>query len=136
MNLNKAWGILKENGFKETTKRNQILEIFEGDERYLTARDILDVMQKDYPSMSYDTVYRNLATFVSLDILEATELSGEKHFRMHCESDHHHHHFICMDCGKIKEIPLCPMDLLGTALPAYEIDNHKFEIYGKCPECK
>lgn len=136
MNLEKAWGILKEQGYKETTKRNQILEIFDGDERYLTARDILDVMQKDYPSMSYDTVYRNLATFVSLDILEETELSGERHFRMHCESDHHHHHFICMDCGKIKEIPLCPMDLLGSALPAYEIDNHKFEIYGRCPDCK
>lgn len=136
MNLQKAWDILKNNGYKETSKRNQILELFVSDERYLTARDLLDVMQKDYPSMSYDTVYRNLATFVSLGILEETELSGERHFRMHCESDSHHHHFICMDCGKIKEIPLCPMDMLGAALPAYEIDNHKFEIYGKCPECK
>lgn len=136
MNLVKAWDILKENGYKETSKRNQILELFVNDDRYLTARDLLDVMQKDYPSMSYDTVYRNLATFVSLGILEETELSGERHFRMHCESDSHHHHFICMDCGKIKEIQVCPMDMLGAALPAYEIDNHKFEIYGKCPECK
>ncbi|WP_282019897.1 Fur family transcriptional regulator [Planomicrobium okeanokoites] len=136
MNLVKAWDILKENGYKETSKRNQILELFVNDDRYLTARDLLDVMQKEYPSMSYDTVYRNLATFVSLGILEETELSGERHFRMHCESDSHHHHFICMDCGKIKEIPVCPMDMLGAALPAYEIDNHKFEIYGKCPACK
>ena len=136
MNLVKAWDILKKNGYKETSKRNQILELFVNDDRYLTARDLLDVMQKDYPSMSYDTVYRNLATFVSLGILEETELSGERHFRMHCESDSHHHHFICMDCGKIKEIQLCPMDMLGAALPAYEIDNHKFEIYGKCPDCK
>lgn len=136
MNLTTAWKILKDKGFKETSKRNQILELFANDERYLTARDLLDVMQKDYPRMSYDTVYRNLATFVSLGILEETELSGERHFRMQCESDHHHHHFICMDCGKIKEIPICPMDMLGAALPAYEIANHKFEIYGKCPECK
>jgi Fur family transcriptional regulator, zinc uptake regulator len=136
MNLTKAWIILKENGFKETSKRNEILELFSKDDRYLTARDLLDVMQKDYPSMSYDTVYRNLATFVSLGILEETELSGERHFRMHCESDRHHHHFICRDCGKIKEIHVCPMDMLGAELPAYEIDNHKFEIYGKCPECK
>ena len=136
MNLPKAWEILKENGYKETSKRQQILELFSQDDRYLTARDLLDVMQKDYPSMSYDTVYRNLATFVSLGILEETELSGERHFRMQCESDHHHHHFICMDCGKIKEIPVCPMDMLGAALPSYEIDNHKFEIYGKCPQCK
>ena len=90
MNITKAWDILKENGYKETAKRSQILELFAEDERYLTARDLLDVMQKDYPSMSFDTVYRNLATFVSLGILEETELSGERHFRMQCESDHHH----------------------------------------------
>jgi Fur family zinc uptake transcriptional regulator len=136
MNITKAWDILKENGYKETSKRTQILSLFAKDDRYLTARDLLDVMQKDYPSMSFDTVYRNLATFVSLGILEETELSGERHFRMQCESDHHHHHFICMDCGKIKEIPVCPMDMIGAALPAYEIANHKFEIYGTCPDCQ
>lgn len=136
MNLTKAWEILKDSGFKKTDKREQILEMFEATDKYLTARDLLVVMKKDYPGMSYDTIYRNLATFVDLGILEETELSGERHFRMQCETEHHHHHFICMECGKIKEIHLCPMDMLQEKLPEYEIENHKFEIYGKCPECK
>ena len=135
MNLTKAWEILKKSGFKKTDKREQILEMFEATEKYLTARDLLVVMKKDYPGMSYDTIYRNLATFVKLGILEETELSGERHFRMQCETEHHHHHFICMECGKIKEIHLCQMDMLQEQLPEYEIDDHKFEIYGKCPEC-
>lgn len=136
MNLTKAWTILKDNGFKETKKRDEILQLFAREDRYLTARDLLDVLQKEYPGMSYDTVYRNLATFVSLGILEETELDGERHFRMHCENKEHHHHFICRDCGRAKEILLCPMDLLSEALPAYQVDSHKFEIYGICPECQ
>ncbi|MER2049289.1 MAG: transcriptional repressor, partial [Solibacillus sp.] len=64
-----------------------------------------------------------------------TELNGERNFRMHCESDHHHHHFICRDCGNVKELSVCPMEMLGEKLPGYAVEAHKFEIYGKCPDC-
>ncbi|MED3661559.1 Fur family transcriptional regulator [Ureibacillus sp. FSL K6-8385] len=135
MNREKAWEILKAHGYKKTDKRELILSMFEATDKYLTARDLLEVLKKDYPGMSYDTIYRNLATFVELGILEETELNGEKRFRMHCEVDHHHHHFICMKCGMVKEVSLCPMEMLESMLPGYAIESHKFEIYGKCPEC-
>lgn len=136
MNVTRAWEILKENGYKKTDKRELILNMFAETTKYLTARDLLTVLKPQFPGMSFDTIYRNLATFVELDILEETELNGERNFRMHCESDHHHHHFICMDCGNVKELSLCPMDLLEEKLPGYEIEGHKFEIYGKCPGCQ
>ena len=136
MNVTRAWEILKENGYKKTDKRELILNMFAETSKYLTARDLLTVLKPQFPGMSFDTIYRNLATFVELDILEETELNGERNFRMHCESDHHHHHFICMDCGNVKELSLCPMDLLEEKLPGYQIEAHKFEIYGKCPNCR
>ncbi|MER2106486.1 MAG: Fur family transcriptional regulator [Solibacillus sp.] len=136
MNETRAWEILKENGYKKTDKRERILTMFASTDKYLTARDLLTVFKKDYPGMSFDTIYRNLSTFVELDILEETELNGERNFRMHCESDHHHHHFICRDCGKVKELSICPMAMLGEKLPGYAVEAHKFEIYGKCPNCQ
>lgn len=136
MNITRAWEILKDNGYKKTDKRELILTMFSETTKYLTARDLLAVLKPQFPGMSFDTIYRNLATFVELGILEETELNGERNFRMHCESDHHHHHFICRDCGDVKELSLCPMDLLGENLPGYSIEAHKFEIYGKCPSCQ
>ena len=84
--------------------------------------------EAENPGMSYDTIYRNLTTFMELGILEETELTGERHFRMQCEPGVHHHHFICTACGKTKKIPDCPMELIAVNLPGYQIENHKFEI--------
>ncbi|PLR93846.1 Fur family transcriptional regulator [Bacillus sp. T33-2] len=135
MNVNEAMNLLKARGFKHTGKREDMLKLFADSDKYLTARDVLEELKDDYPGLSFDTIYRNLSLFADLEILEKTELSGEKHFRFTCSHDLHHHHFICLDCGKTKEIETCPMGGLEEKLNGYDISGHKFEIYGRCPDC-
>ncbi|WP_017753900.1 Fur family transcriptional regulator [Calidifontibacillus oryziterrae] len=135
MNVNQAIEILKDNGYKYTDKRENMLQLFSDTNRYLSAKDVLDYLKANYPGLSFDTIYRNLYLFSKLNILETTEINGEKHFRLTCDPNHHHHHFICTDCGKTKQIHTCPMGNLIQEMDDFEITGHKFEIYGKCPDC-
>ncbi|MEE6450376.1 MULTISPECIES: Fur family transcriptional regulator [Bacillaceae] len=135
MKLADASKLLKERGFKNTPKRYDMLEYIFRQNKYVTARDIQQALKDKYKGLSFDTIYRNLSTFIEVDVVEVTELDGEKRFRSKCSSSEHHHHFICLDCGNTKSIYRCPMDNLSVDLPGYTVQSHKFEIYGLCPEC-
>lgn len=135
MNVKEAMNILKKKGYKTTGRRKDILAYFEKEDGYRTAKDLLQFMENKYEGISLDTIYRNLNLYHEMKILESTELNGERHFRMKCAT-HHHHHFICKECGKTKEIDFCPMDVVEHKLPEYWIQDHKFEIYGLCPICQ
>lgn len=136
MNVHDALQIMKDKGYKVTGKREQMLDILADGNKYVTAKEVLEAMKTDYPGLSFDTIYRNLSLFTSLGILESTELSGEKHFRITCSQHDHHHHFICLSCGLTKSIEACPMEIVTEDLKGFDVADHKFEIYGTCPMCK
>ena len=108
--LEKALTKVKENGFKYTKKRETLLDYLIKSNRYVSAREVYNHMNGQFPGLSYDTVYRNLREFCEIGLIEDTELQGEMKFRFSCsENFEHHHHFICTVCGETKEIHMCPM---------------------------
>ncbi|OLO26957.1 transcriptional repressor [Alkalihalophilus pseudofirmus] len=135
MNVSQAMERLKEKGYKYTKKREEMVRLFFDEKRYLSAKDVLEKMSGDYPGLSFDTIYRNLGVFAQLEILEVTELDGEKKFRFSCSTSQHHHHLICLECGKTKALHSCPMEDLNIHFKDFEVIGHKFELYGYCKSC-
>ncbi|WCN37584.1 Fur family transcriptional regulator [Aneurinibacillus uraniidurans] len=136
MTVEQALQLLKEKGYKYTGKREEMVRIFAQEKRYMSAREMLSRMQKEYPALSFDTVYRNLTLFADLNIVEVTELGGERKYRFRCSMDEHHHHLICLSCGKTRHIRSCPLDGMFGEPDGFRITDHKFEIYGYCSDCE
>lgn len=146
--VEKGLRILKEEGYKITQKRREILSIFAENQRYITALAIHNALKVKYPTMSYNTSYRNLYDFVKIGLLETTEYNQEQLFRLNCQltdaslpdhkhdHDHHHHHFICTSCGRTIPLDACPMDHITTDLSDVVVENHRFEVFGLCQKCK
>lgn len=133
-----ALNALKSEGFKTTKKREDILRFLFDQDKYISAKEVYQHMNEKYSGISYDTIYRNLNDFATFDVIEVTDLNGEKKFRFHCchDSHMHHHHFICTNCGSTREIAICPMDYFQDQLVGCEITGHRFEIFGICDKCR
>lgn len=139
MEASQAMKLMKYHGYKLTGKRRYLFNILHTNQRFMSVKDIYQQLIKKYPSISFDTIYRNLAMFVEVGVVEQTELNGERKFRLVCEHHtqhvHHHHHFICTSCGKTTIIQGdCPIEQIEKPSD-FTITGHRFEIYGNCKEC-
>ncbi|MDQ6600922.1 Fur family transcriptional regulator [Bacillus salipaludis] len=136
MNTKGALQLLKAKGYKYTGQRELLIHCIYDEKRYVSAKEVLGVMQKEYPNLSFDTIYRNLSLFEELGILETTEFKGERLFRFACSDEHHHHHhIICIKCRRTISFVECPMKNIFNVPKGFEITGHKFEIYGYCKDC-
>lgn len=128
---------LKEQGFKLTGKRQNIVEILLEEDRYISAKELLERMKELFPRLSFDTVYRNLHLLKEEKIIEETTFGdGGSKFRISCDTGHHHHHYICTACGRTLLVEGCPMDVLQvSAPPGFHVETHRFEIFGHCADC-
>ncbi|MBE3594420.1 MAG: transcriptional repressor [Candidatus Carbobacillus altaicus] len=135
MTVEEALQILQDKGYKYTGRRETLIRILDREDRYVTAKDLLEEMQEIYPELSFDTIYRNLGLFHELGIVSMTELAGERRYRMRCNLPEHHHHMICLICGKTREIKACPLDAMWGDPEGFQITDHKFEVYGYCQAC-
>ncbi len=136
--VDESMQVLHKEGYKYTKKRADMLQVFDGEgEYFLNAKEVQQRLEAQYPGISFDTIYRNLKLFEEHHFLEASEVNGEMVFRKHCNPQlGHHHHFICINCGKTLPINSCPMTFFAEQLPDCKIMSHTIELQGLCSECQ
>ena len=134
--------ILKNKGYKLTFQRRAILDIIiKNRSSHLSSEEIYDLVKERYPEIGLATVYRTLQIFEQLNIVCKLNFDdGCNRYELSTDTgDHHHHHLICLKCGKVIEVKMDLLESLEQEIEKegkFKIVDHNVQFYGYCSDCQ
>jgi Fe2+ or Zn2+ uptake regulation protein len=126
-------------GYRLTGPRRAVADLIAAREGHFTANDLIVDARARELGIGRATIFRALELFTELEVLERIDLPNGDHAYVPCEPQVHHHHIVCEVCDKVTEVE----DLgLGAAIEeiqrrtGWQVDSHRLELFGRCPECR
>jgi len=115
-----------------------LLDVLEQSDGHLDAETLYRQAKGLDPNISLATVYRTLAVFKELGLVEEHRL-GREHCYYESVQERPHYHFTCRECGRVIEF-----DSLLVAQIEQELSEQKgvqvlgvhLHISGYCSECR
>lgn len=124
---------IKEKGGRVTIQRLAIINVLLRLD-HPTAEEIYQFMKKEFPTLSFTTVYNTLHSLHEMGILREYHFGEASRFEM---AEENHHHFLCMSCGKMEDIPhqdieITPNESISSQL---RIITTEVVLKGICSSC-
>jgi len=130
---------LKEKGLLFSKQREQILKIFMKAKSHLTIDDLYNSVRKKNPRIGLATVYRTMRVICDCDLAEEVDFGdGVKRFE-HKFHRQHHHHLVCIKCGRVIEVRSGKIESLQKKLAKqhnFAATKDTMKIFGLCSKCK
>lgn len=123
---------LKTSGFKLTPQRQAVIEFLDRNTAHPSADTIFQAVRKQYPMISFSTVYNTLKMLEKIGAIQQLAISEE-----HINFDPNplpHHHLLCEKCGRIIDIVSRP-DWTPEIPDGFRVKKIQVYFYGTCPEC-
>jgi Fur family transcriptional regulator, peroxide stress response regulator len=126
---------LRRNGVKLTHQRMIIFQEITESEEHPNAESVYKAVRKKLPMVSLDTVYRTLWKLKDLSLIN--NLGGKDRVRFDGNTKPHNH-FVCNECGLMRDFYSNEFDQLKIPKEVKNFGNGEtvhIEIKGICTEC-
>ena len=125
-----------------TPSRRALVEAVALAGRPVTVPEILGEARR----VPQSSAYRNIAVLCDAGVVRRIA-GADDHARFELAEDltgHHHHHLVCWSCGRVTDIAAFPRleqalaeaARLAAAETGYEVDDHRIDLGGRCPQCQ
>ena len=119
---------------KLTPQRIAILSYLNGNKTHPSAEDIYKAVQKQFPTMSFATVYNTMEALKHKGNIRELKIDSNK--KRYDPDSTKHHHLICLKCKNIVDIHKdFKLDLSEEMTKDFNILGNSIEFYGVCHRC-
>ena len=138
MKLSDIMSLLRTHGYRITPQRKALLKVISESRDRFTPADIYRRARRISPAIGVVTVYRMLEALDGLGLICRMHGADECRTYLMRRPSGHHHHLICVSCGKVVDVTSCDMSTLEDQLASdtgFAISGHVLEFQGLCHAC-
>jgi Fur family ferric uptake transcriptional regulator len=130
---------LSETGHRAGGARTAVVELLAGEDCCLTANEIFDALRAEKKAVGLASVYRALDVLLRLGLVYRLDLGGGKARYEAARAADHHHHIVCLDCGRVSAFDDKALERALDRVAErqdYVIDDHDVVLRGRCTDCR
>lgn len=129
--------LFRDQGLRVTPQREAIFRLLHGNDGHPTVESLYDAARSQMPTISLKTVYQTAHDLEAMGQVTLLDL-GTGSVRVDPNVEHAHHHLICDECGKVRDLPL---DFPALRVPpklrdGFSVSAVEVNFRGRCDECE
>jgi Fur family ferric uptake transcriptional regulator len=127
-----VWIQLRQAGLRVTPLRRRLVRLFASSGRWFTPHELRAAAEQAGLRPGRATVYRLIAALTEAGLCRSFPQPNRTVRYVFCDPGHHHH-LICLDCGKVTSLTECRVVLPDKK---FHVLEHVVDFFGRCAECQ
>ena len=126
-----VWDRLRHAGLRVTPIRRRLVTLFASSARWYTPQELSEQASKAGLRPGRATVYRLIDALVQAGLCKSFPQNSRVLRYVFCRPGHHHH-LICLDCGRVMDVTSCQVEAPD---PSFTVTKHAVDFFGRCASC-
>jgi Fur family ferric uptake transcriptional regulator len=123
-------------GARVTAPRRAVWEAASTFATAFTVEELHEEAREREPAVGLATTYRAVACLADTGWLERVGEREGRALYFRCQAASHHHHVLCIECGRVETAACSAAPVLDQALATgFRVTGHELTVYGVCPGC-
>jgi Fur family ferric uptake transcriptional regulator len=126
------WTQLRRAGLRVTPLRRRLVRLFATSERWYSPQELSAAAEKAGLRPGRATVYRLIDALTAAGLCKSYPQPNRLTRYVFCTPEHHHH-MICLDCGKVTDFATCKVKAPDAT---FTVKDHAVDFFGSCAVCR